>query len=165
MKNEETKVVDVSIIIVSWNTCDILRDCLCSIYRETKRLKFEIIVVDNASSDGSADMVQSDFPDVTLIVELTNRGYAAGVNVGIRVAQGRYILVLNSDILVCDAAIAKTVRYADTHPEAAVVSCQVRESSEKVQMTCFGFPSVLNIFFRVYGMSLQGYSIWAAERD
>ncbi|MCK5271062.1 MAG: glycosyltransferase family 2 protein [Sedimentisphaerales bacterium] len=146
--------MDVSVVIVNWNTKALLHDCLVSVLEQAGDVDYEIIVVDNASSDGSADMVQSDFPDVTLVVELANRGYAAGVNAGIRVAQGRYVLVLNSDILFCDAAIARTVRYADTHPEAAVVGCQVRENQEKAQMTCFGFPGLLNLFLRVSGLAM-----------
>lgn len=146
--------MDVSVIIVNWNTKVLLYNCLQSILEQVGDVDYEIIVVDNASSDSSADMVQSDFPDVTLIVEQSNRGYAAATNTGIRVAQGRYVLVLNSDTLICDAAIEKTVRYADRHPEAAVVGCQVRESLDKVQMTCFRFPSLLNLFLRVSGLAM-----------
>jgi len=145
--------LDVSVIVVSWNTKGLLCDCLQSILEQAGDVDYEIVVVDNASSDGSAEMVRSHFPNVTLIVEQTNRGYAAAINDGIRVAQGRYVLILNSDTLVCDAAIAKTVGYADKHPEAAVVGCQVRESLDKVQMTCFRFPSLLNLLLRVSGLA------------
>jgi len=89
--------LDVSIIIVNWNTEDLLRNCLQSILEQAGDVYYEIIVVDNASSDGSVDMVRSCFPDATVIVEQTNRGYAAAANDGIRVARGRYVLVLNSD--------------------------------------------------------------------
>jgi len=120
--------MDVSIVVVNWNTKSLLCDCLESILEQAGDVvDYEIIVVDNASSDGSADIVRSRFSDATLIVKQTNHGYAAAINDGIRVAQGRYVLVLNSDTLICDGAIAKTVGYADKHPEAAVVSCQVRE--------------------------------------
>lgn len=145
--------MDVSIIVVSWNTKELLCDCLGSILEQAGDVDYDIIVVDNASSDGSADMVRSRFPEATLIVEQTNRGYAAAINDGIRVAQGRYVLVLNSDTLICDGAIAKTVGYADRHPEAAVVGCQVRESPDKVQMTCLRFPSLLNLFLWASGLA------------
>jgi hypothetical protein len=145
--------LDVSAIIVNWNTKELLRNCIASIYEQAGSVNYEIIVIDNASSDGSCEMVRSEFPEVILTVEPTNRGYAAAINDGIRIAHGRYVLVLNSDTLICDAAIEKTVRYADKHPEAAVIGCQVRENPDKVQMTCFQFPSLLNLFLRSSGLA------------
>lgn len=145
--------MDVSIVVVNWNTKSLLYDCLESVVGQAGDVDYEIIVVDNASSDGSVDMVRSCFPDATVIVEQTNRGYAAAINDGIEAAKGRYVLVLNSDTLICDGAIAKTTQYADKHPEAAVVGCQVREDADTVQMTCFGFPSLLNLFLHVSGLA------------
>lgn len=145
--------MDVSIVIVNWNTKELLRDCLNSIYEQAGEIDYEIIVVDNASTDGSAEMVKRNFPHVTLIENSENRGYAAGVNQGVAVAKGRYVLVLNSDTIVCDNAIEKTMQYADKHPEAAVVGCQVWEDSDTVQMTCFRFPSVLNLFLDMLALS------------
>jgi GT2 family glycosyltransferase len=145
--------LDVSVIIVNWNTKDLLRDCIASIYEQAGEVAYEVIVVDNDSIDGSVDMVKSSFPDVILVENSENKGYAAGSNLGIRKARGRYVLILNSDTIICDAAIEKTVRYADAHPEAAVVGCQVRESAEEIQMTSFRFPSLLNLFLRVSGLA------------
>ncbi|MBA7636301.1 N-acetylglucosaminyl-diphospho-decaprenol L-rhamnosyltransferase [subsurface metagenome] len=145
--------MDVSIIIVNWNTRDIIRDCLKSVYEQTKGISFEVIVIDNASSDGSVEMVKSEFYQVVLIENKQNRGFAAGVNQGIAVAKGRYALVLNSDTIVCDNAIEKTVQYADKHAEAAVVGCQVWENSDTIQMTCFRFPSVLNLFLHTFALN------------
>jgi len=137
--------MDVAIIIVNWNTRDILRNCLESIYAQTQNISFKVIVVDNASSDGSAKMVQSVFPDVTLIVNDTNQGYATALNQGMQVSNGRYKLLLNSDIIICDNAIEKTVRYADRHLEVGMVGCQVREDDGNM-MTCFNFPTVFSVF-------------------
>jgi len=145
--------LDVSIIIVNWNTLALLRDCLNSIYEQVGDVSYEIVVVDNASSDGSPEMVSSDFPSVLLVVEDANRGYAAAINSGIRRAKGRYALILNSDILICDLAIEKTVKYADRHPEAAVIGCQVMKSRDEMQTTCFRFPSLLNLSLRVSGLA------------
>lgn len=145
--------MEVSVIIVNWNTKNLLRDCIQSILEHAGNVDYEIIVVDNASSDGSAEMVRSDFPKVRLIVKHTNRGYAAGVNDGIRSAKCRYVLLLNSDTLICDSAIEKTVKYADEHINAAVVGCQVWEDEDKIQMTCFRFPDLLNLFFRISGLA------------
>jgi GT2 family glycosyltransferase len=138
--------MDVSVIVVNWNTRDILRDCLKTVYEQTRGIRFEIVVIDNASSDGSADMVRTEFPQVALIANEDNRGFAAANNQGMAVAQGRYVLLLNSDTLVLDGAIQETVAFADAHPEAAVVGCRVLNRDRSLQPTCFLYPSVLNLF-------------------
>ena len=138
--------MDVSVIIVNWNTRDILRNCLRSVYTQTSYIRFEVIVIDNASSDGSTDMVKTEFPQVILIENPENRGFAAANNQGICIAQGRYVLLLNSDTIVLDEAIQKTAIFADRHPEAAAVGCRVLNSDRTLQLTCFMFPSVPNLF-------------------
>lgn len=137
--------MDVSIIIVSWNTRDILRDCLESVYKQSENIEFEVIVVDNDSADGSAETVKKDFPQVRLTENPTNRGFAAANNQGMARAKGRYALLLNSDTIVLDNAITKTVRFADAHPEVAVVGCRVLNPDRSLQSTCFMFPSILNM--------------------
>lgn len=144
--------MDVSVVIVNWNTREILRDSLKSILDQTREVEFEVIVVDNASSDGSAQMVRSEFPTVRLIENDTNRGYGAAANQGMKLAAGRYVLVLNSDVIIWDGAIDKTVKYADKRQDAAIVTCQAWENREKVQITCFRFPSVLNMLLYMTGM-------------
>lgn len=136
---------DVSIIIVNWNTRDILRDCLASVYAQTTGIAFEVIVVDNASSDGSAAMVKAEFPQVILIKNTDNRGFAAANNQGMRIAKGRYVLLLNSDTIVLDGAIQKTLQFAEQRPDAAVVGCRVLNPDRTLQPTCFMFPSLLNL--------------------
>jgi len=135
----------VSIVVVSWNTRDILRDCLKSIDESAGPIRCEIIVVDNASADNSVEMVRREFPHVRLIANAENRGFAAANNQGMAVAQGRYVLLLNSDTVVLDGAIARTVAFAEAHPEAAVVGCRVLNADRTLQPTCFMFPSVLNM--------------------
>ena len=138
-------MIDVSIVIVSWNTRDITRDCLRSIYAAAGELSLEIILIDNHSSDGSAEMVASEFPKVILQRNEENRGFAAANNQGIALAQGRYVLLLNSDTLVMDRAIAKAVAFADAHPEAGMVGCQTRCPNGDLQYNCYLFPSLLNL--------------------
>jgi GT2 family glycosyltransferase len=123
------------------------------VYEETIGVTFETIVVDNASTDGSVNMVQTEFPLVTLIANKNNRGFAAANNQGIRIAKGRYLLLLNSDTVVSDNAIAKTVRYADQDPDVAVVGCQVWENQDQIQMTCFRYPSVANLSLSAFGLA------------
>lgn len=138
-------MIDVSVIIVSWNTKDILQGCLRSVYKQTQDISFEVIVVDNASSDDSAMMVKEKFPKVILIENTENRGFAAANNQGMRIAKGRYVLLLNSDTIIIDNALAKIVVFADSHPQAAAVGCRVLNPDKTLQRTCFMFPSILNL--------------------
>lgn len=137
--------LDVSVIIVNWNTKDKLNDCLKSIYRQASKLMYEVIVVDNASGDGSAEMVKREFPEAILLQNDENKGFAAANNIGMAVAQGRYILLLNSDTIVLDNAIGQVVSFADSYPESAVVGCKVLNPDGTLQRTCFMFPSLLNM--------------------
>lgn len=137
--------VDVSVVIVSWNTRELLRDCLASIFGQTGDIAFEVIVVDNDSADGSAAMVHEGFPSVIVIENTENRGFAAANNEGMAVARGRYVLLLNPDTIVLDGAIQKTVRIAERTPNVAVLGCQVRLNEHEIQQTCFRFPSVPRI--------------------
>ena len=137
--------MDVSVIIVNWNTKGLLRDCLSSVYEHAGEVDYEIIVIDNASTDGSAGMVKNDFRQVILIENSENRGFAAANNQGMAVAKGRYVLLLNSDTVVLDNSIANTVCFADENPQAAVTGCRVLNPDRTLQRTCFMFPSILNM--------------------
>ena len=137
--------MDVSIIIVNWNTKGLLRDCLSSVYEHAGDVDYEIIVIDNASTDGSAGMVKNDFQQVILIANTENRGFATANNQGMTVAKGRYVLLLNSDTVVLDNSIANTVSFADENPQAAVAGCRVLNPDRTLQRTCFMFPSILNM--------------------
>jgi len=137
--------MDVSVVIVSWNTCEILRDCLLSVVAQAGDVSCEVIVVDNASSDDSVAMVRQEFPQVRLIENADNRGFAAANNQGMAVATGRYILLLNSDTIVLDQAMAKTVAFAEARPDAAVVGCRVLNADRTLQPTCFMYPSLFNM--------------------
>src|SRR4051812_44121998 len=97
----------ISIIIVSFNTCQITLNCLRSIYEQTHHDQFELIVVDNASSDGSADAIAEAFPQVRLIASSENRGFAAGNNLAATHASGAWLLLLNPDTLILDRAIER----------------------------------------------------------
>ncbi|MBP7051867.1 MAG: glycosyltransferase family 2 protein [Phycisphaerae bacterium] len=148
--------VDVSVVIVNWNTRDMLRDCLRSVYEQTRDVSFEVIVVDNASSDDSVSMVRGEFPHVLLIANEKNLGFAAANNQGFERARGRYILMLNPDTVVLDQAIGKSVHYAENAPEAGVVGCRVLWPDGRRQNSCFRFSSVGQIalsslaFFRMH---------------
>jgi GT2 family glycosyltransferase len=137
--------MDVSILIINWNTKQLLSDCLRSVYENAGDVEYEVIVVDNASGDGSKEMVKNDFPQVILIENEDNRGFAAANNQGIAIAKGRYVLLLNSDTVVLEGCIANTVAFADAHPQAGVVGCRVLNPDRTLQPTCFMYPSIMNM--------------------
>jgi GT2 family glycosyltransferase len=144
---------DVSVVIVSWNTRDILRGCLRSVFEQTRDISLEVFVVDNNSHDGSAEMVRAEFPQVKLIANPQNRGFAAACNQGMRVGSARYTLLLNPDTIVLDDAISRCVRYADLHADVGVVGCQVLENENRISPTGFSFPSPSNVFLALSGLS------------
>ena len=135
---------EVSVIIVSWNTCELLRGCLASVEAETK-VPHEVIVVDNASSDGSAAMVAREFPGVVLIVNAANRGFAAANNQGLAVAKGRHVLLLNPDTIILDDAIGRMVGWLARHPDVGCAGCQVLEGPDVIQQTSFADPGPVNL--------------------
>ena len=121
-KVELEATLDVSIIIMSWNVKDFLRNCLSSIYENTTGISYEIIVVDNASSDNSVEMVENAFPRVVLVANLDNRGFSSANNQGIKIAKGRNILLFNPDTIILDNDLIKEfVRVLDNHAEIGAV--------------------------------------------
>jgi GT2 family glycosyltransferase len=145
--------MDVSVVIVNWNTRDMLRDCVASVIAQTQRAGCETIVVDNASRDGSAEMCRREFPSVVLIGNTTNRGFAAANNQAMKSASGRYILLLNPDTVILDQAIDRCIAYADGHRDIAVVGCKVLQKDGLVQQTGFAFPSCWTLFLTLTGLA------------
>ncbi len=137
-------MIDLTIIIVSWNVRDLLRRCLRSIQDSalaTGNLQVEIIVVDNASSDGSPEMVVAEFPDVHLVVNAENRGFTAANNQGLALSRGRFLLLLNPDTEVVGDALSAMVRYMETHPEVGAVGPQLRYPDGSLQSSRRRFPT------------------------
>lgn len=148
-----TDHLDLSVVIVNWNTSHVVADCLHSIQEHLGAVSAEIIVIDNASSDDSVEMIKRDFPSVRVIANEDNRGFAAGNNQGMRMATGDFVLLLNPDTIVIDDVIPKALAFARAHPTAGIVGCQVLESDDSIQRTCFRFPSSLGTFLWVSGLS------------
>lgn len=117
--------MDLSVVIVNWNTLDMLRDCLVSVFQETRNILFELIVVDNGSTDGSSEMVRQEFPNVRLIVNQENTGYSKANNQGIELAAGRHVCLLNSDTRIIDNALGGMVCFLDMYPAVGAVTCQL----------------------------------------
>lgn len=133
-------MVDLTVIIVSWNVRALLHRCLYSISR--CNLSLEVIVVDNASGDGSAEMVRAEFPHVQLLVNDENRGFTAANNQGLAESQARYLLLLNPDTEVVGDALAIMIRYMDDHPEVGALGPQLRYPDGSLQSSRRRFPTL-----------------------
>ena len=145
-QNIKLDLMDVSIIIVSWNVRDLLIKCISSICEQAEDIKVEIIVIDNASSDGTIKKIKEEFPQVRLIENMENVGFAAGCNQGIMASSARYCLMLNPDTTILDNTIYKTFLFAEKHRDAAVISCKVLNEDRTLQRSCAMYPSIINLF-------------------
>lgn len=149
---------DLSVVIVNWNTQAMLRDCLASTYAGLGAgLAAEVIVIDNASEDGSADMVAAEFPQAVLIRNADNRGFAAANNQGFAVARGRHVLLLNSDTVVHGDVLPRSVAWLDAHGEVGAMGCRVLNTDGTVQLTCSMYPSILNQLLQASGLWKLGW--------
>lgn len=127
--------VDVSVCIVNWNCRELLRGCLESLRRQPSGICWEVIVVDNGSTDGAPDMVDRNFPDVILLPNGTNLGFSRANNQAARLARGRYLFFLNNDTIVPPGALEELVDYADIHPGIGIVGPRLRDGKGKVQVS------------------------------
>jgi len=132
---------DVSIVIVSFNTRDVLRDCLRSVYREVGSLRVQVIVVDNASVDGSAAMIEQEFPDALLMRSEVNLGFGRANNLGFQSARGRYIVLLNSDAFLTEGSLARSVAYMDAIPTAGLADGRLIGRDGEWQPSARMFPT------------------------
>lgn len=152
---------DLSVVIVSYNTRDLLRSCLLSL-RASEGLALEIIVVDNASSDGSADMARADFPETRLLAQSLNTWYCGGNNIGIRAAAADIVLLLNPDTEVAPEALALMVQFLRENPEYAGAAAQMTYPDGAIQRTCARrttYPRLL------LNHSILGYLLPALKRQ
>ncbi|MHB1000915.1 MAG: glycosyltransferase family 2 protein [Armatimonadota bacterium] len=143
----------LSIIIVNWNTKDLLRRCLQSIYENPATGDMEIIVVDNASGDESASMVRNEFGDVLLIANSENTGYAEGNNQGFKIAKSDNILLLNPDTEIRPCALDVMLSFLGAHPDAAAVAPKLVYPDGRPQSSCRGFPEPWSILFEYTKLS------------
>ena len=135
----EPLVAELSVVIVSYNTRDLLRNCLLSL-RRSRGIDLEVIVVDNASADGSADIVRRDFPEVQLLAQSLNTWFCGGNNIGIQHAGADYVLLLNPDTEVAPDALALMRRFLRDNSDYAAVTAQLRYPHGAIQRTCSAIP-------------------------
>ncbi len=143
---------DISFIIVSWNARDYLFKCLYSIEKDAAGFNSEIIVVDNASSDGSAQMVRERFPQAKLIVNEKNLGFAWANNIGIRESRGKYLALINSDVEVLPGCVGKMVDYIEKNGETGMLGPKMVDPSGNLQLSCMGFPTLWNSLCRALAL-------------
>lgn len=141
--------MDISIVIVNWNTKDLLRDCLKSVYQTVKDVKFEVIVVDNASNDGSVAMVTEEFTDVVIIENSENRGFGAANNQAFAVMKGRYALLLNTDAVLTENAVHELFTFMENHEEAAMAGGQLLDRDGSRQNSIANFPTIFTLLFNI----------------
>lgn len=135
-------MMDISIIIVNYNTKKLLENTIQSVIDTVGLIRYEIIVVDNDSSDGSIEMVKGQYPEVNLIENKDNLGFSKANNIGIKEASGRYILLLNSDTKVLEDCIQKCLHYMDSNMEIGALGCRLLLGSGKLDHACKrGFPT------------------------
>lgn len=141
--------LDLSIITISFNTREILTDCINSVIKNTKGISYEILVVDNDSKDGSVERIkelEKKYPKVKLIDAKANLGFGKANNLAAKVAKGEYLLLLNSDTLVFDNAIAESLESLKKNPQAGVFSCKLFNADKTIQASGGYFPNLGNVF-------------------
>ena len=144
----------LSILIVNWNTRDLLRDCLQSLREQLNDWPHEIVVVDNASSDNSAEMVQREFPDVILIVNHDNAGFARGNNQAYEEARGNWIWLLNPDTQVLAGAHRELLDWLQRNPHAgAAASALIDARDGQIQRSCRTFPTPRALWIEALGLA------------
>ena len=152
--------MDLSIIIVNWNSADYLRDCLHSIFEQTANVDFEVIVVDNASYDAAADMIEKHFPGVRFIQSTENGGFAKANNLGFRQSLGRNVLFLNPDTRVVGPAINVMLEYLEGNPEAGAVGPKLLYSDMSLQLhSVQPYPTVMNQVFDIDALKSR-FPMW-----
>jgi GT2 family glycosyltransferase len=137
--------MDISIIIVNWNTRELLRNCVSAVVEGVQGPSFEIIVVDNASTDGSVAMLRENFPEVVVIENTENRGFGSANNQAMRIMKGRYALLLNSDAVVCERAIERLFVFMESRLDAAMVCGQLLNADGSRQNSIANFPTMLTL--------------------
>ena len=145
--------MDLSLIIVNWNTRDMLRDCLTTVHAGLGALQAEIFVVDNGSTDGSVQMLAAEFPRVICIANTENRGFAAANNQALERASGRHVMLLNTDTLVHDSVLSDAVAFLDANPLVAVMGPRILNRDGSVQPSSTAYPSLRHLAAQTLGLT------------
>ena len=142
--------MELEILILSYNTRGFLRDCLGSIYQKVKGIEFGVMVVDNGSGDNSMEMVKSEFPQVKLIENRENLGFARANNQAIRQSGAKYLLLLNPDTSLANNSCCEMLRFMDEHPKVGILGCRLLNADGTIQPSNSGFPNLFTEFLRIF---------------
>ncbi|MEK4512988.1 glycosyltransferase family 2 protein [Paenibacillus sp. FSL K6-2524] len=146
--------MDLSILILNYNTCRLTLDCLQSVFDSRTVFNYEVIVVDNASSDDSVEVIGKEYPGITLIANRENTGFAKANNQAMEIAKGRYVLLLNSDTIVQPDTLQTMVSYMDEHPDLGASGCKIILPNGSLDKACRrGFPTPSASFYYAFGFS------------
>lgn len=147
--------MDISVILVSYNTAEITIKSLQHLYSSSHELKMEVVIVDNASRDNSVELISENYPDIPLVKNQINVGFGRANNQALPYVSGRYVLLLNTDAFVDKTVIAQTVAYMDMNPKCGVLGVKLIGEHGDLQPSCRYFPTPWNIFLDSTG--LKGY--------
>ncbi len=142
-------IVDLSIVLVSTDEAPLLARCLDSIYGEPHPFAFEVLVVDNASTDGTAELLRERYPQATVLPVAERGGYIENNNLAIAEARGRYLLTMNADVVLEPGTLDAMLAFMERHPDAAVSACRLVFEDGSLQLTCRQFPTPLTYLFRL----------------
>ncbi len=139
-------MVDVSIVIVNYNSFSLLDNCLRTLFQETKKITFEVIIVDNGSTEVGIDKVVSKYPKVKFILNDTGKGFAVANNQGFKEASGKYILMLNNDVVFVEDVISKVVKFSKENNDQVIIGCKLLNEDRTHQISVVDFDSISNLF-------------------
>ena len=146
----------LSVVIICWNDLKVIKDCLESIFKQNHKVDFEVLVSDNGSTDGSVKYVRDTYPQVRLLENNANLGFAKGNNVGIRAATGEYVLILNPDTIVHEGAFDTWIAFADQHPEAGAFGCRVVNADGSFHGPAQVFPTIWRYWISAFRLGWLG---------
>jgi GT2 family glycosyltransferase len=145
-------MMDVSIVIVSFNGRDLLRRCLASIYEYTEGLQFEVIIVDNASTDGTREAIAGEYPQAKLLARANNAGFSRAVNEGIAASRGNFLLILNPDCELTSNILPVMIGYLTSRPEIGLLGPKLLDPGGQLQLSCRAFPGFEASLFNRYSL-------------
>lgn len=158
----EVKNILLSVVVVSWNTKQQTTECISSFYSiddyNFLKDRCELILIDNDSKDGTCDEIKKNYPQVILIENSENKGYAPACNQGMRTATGKYILLLGSDTVLKNDSLINCIEYLETHPECGAAGCRLLYPDGRLQGNCKTFPSLKNAFFTYLSLDRLNYN-------
>jgi GT2 family glycosyltransferase len=147
--------LDISFVIVTYNGRDFVRRCLQSLYWHTRAVSFEVVLVDNASHDGTPEMVSAEFPETMLVRREQNAGFARGVNEGVANARGDYLFVLNPDTELRSDVIPAMLAHLIEHPDIGILAPKLLDPDGGVQLSCRAFPGFQTALFNRYSLATR----------